>query len=118
MNKESDIKNFTRGGQIFLHNLRMLNQVMTKVGLLCITIFIISCILLTYYLTTEYQRYLCLQYFIAQFNVFVSATAKQNFINPTGEVSKVFSQQIIHAAFIQTALQETGRAVFKAIIIS
>src|SRR5579862_943072 len=103
--KESDIKNFTRGGQIFLHNFRMLNQIMVKVGIFCLFLFIISSIVLTYYFTTEYQRYLCAQYFIAQFYVLVSESAKQAFVNPDGEIAKVFSQQIIHADFIQHALQ-------------
>lgn len=116
--KESDIKNFTRGGQIFLHNFRMLNQVMKKVGLICLFLFVISSIGLTYYFTTEYQRYLCIQYFIAQFYSLVSNSVKQKFINPNGEIAKVFSQQIIHAAFIQDALQEMGKAIIKAVVIS
>lgn len=116
--KESDIKNFTRGGQIFLHNFRMLNQIMMKVGVFCLFLFIISSIVLTYYFTTEYQRYLCVQYFIAQFYVLVSESAKQAFVNPDGEIAKVFSQQIIHADFIQHALQGMGKAIIKAVVIS
>ena len=116
--RESDIKNFTRGGQIFLHNFRMLNQILYKVGLFCLCLFIITSFGLTYYFTNEYQRYLCLQYFLAQFNYFISISSKQDFINPSGEVTKVFSQQILHASFIHSALQEMIKAVVKAVTIS
>lgn len=116
--QESDIKHFTRGGQIFLHNIRMLNQVISKVGLICLVLFLISSVLLSWYFSTEYERYLCIQYFIARFNVLVTATTKQDFINPNGAITKVFSDQIVHAQFIQAALQEMIAAVVKAIIIS
>lgn len=115
---ESDIKNFTRGGQIFLHNFRMFSQIMKKVGGFSLLIFVISSIGFTYYFTTDYQRYVCWQYAIAQFNMLVSVSAKQNFINPNGEVTNVFSQQIIHALFVQTAFQEMLKAVTKSVLIS
>lgn len=117
-NQESDIKHFTRGGQIFLHNIRMLNQVISKVGLICLFLFVVSSVLLTWYFSTEYQRYLCLQYFTARFNLLVADAAKQNFINPNGAITKVFSEQIVHAQFVQAALQEMITAVVKALTIS
>jgi len=116
-NNESDIKSFVRGGQIFLHNLRMLNQVMKKVGMLCLVLFVTSTVLYVYLNTTEYQRYLCLQYFTAKFYLLISSTAKQSFINPTGDVTKVFSSQIIHASFIQATLQEIVSVIIKGVIL-
>ncbi len=115
---ESDIKHFTRGGQIFLHNLRMLNQVLSKVGSVSLIVFIGTSVFFTYYFSSEYQRYLCWQYLIAHFNVLVSATAKQNFINPNGEITKVLSEQIVKAPFILTAWNDMIIVFLKALLIS
>lgn len=117
-NNESAIKHFTRGGQTFLHNLRMFNQIVGKVGLISFIAFTISILILMYKFTSEYQRYLCNQYVVAHFNFFIKQTAKQNFINPDGQITRVFSQQILQAGFIQDAWQEMVRSFFKAILIS
>jgi len=114
---ESDIKHFVRGGQIFLHNLRMLNQVIKKVGFLCILLFIITSSLFFYFNTTEYERYLCLQYLIAKCYVLISTKAKQSFMNPTGHVIQVLSSQILQAEFIQNTLHEIVIVIVKAIMV-
>lgn len=40
MNKDSSIKNYTRGGQITLHNIRMFIQITNKVALVLVIVFI------------------------------------------------------------------------------
>jgi len=50
----SDLKNYTRGGQIMLHNVRMFMQITNKVALVGAGIFIIFFILLAWLFTTPY----------------------------------------------------------------
>jgi len=118
MDSESSIKDFTRGGQIFLHNLRMVNQIMNRLMLACLGFFIVSTIVLTYLLTTEYQLYLMYQYFVAKFYVLIKESAKQIFVNPNGHTIQVYSSQIIHADFVQHALQAVFHAIVKASVNS
>ena len=117
-NKENSIKDFTRGGQTFLHNLRMTNQIMKIVGSISLGIFIIATISLTYYLTNEYERYLCYQYCLAKFYLLASNTAKQSFINPNGQAVAAFSKHIVNSPFISDALNQVLNAFYKAMAIS
>src|SRR5579872_7221471 len=114
---ESDIKHFVRGGQIFLHNLRMLNQVIKKVGFLSILLFIITSSLFFYFNTTEYERYLCLQYLIAKCYVLINVKAKQSFINPDGKMIQVLSSQILQAQFIEITLNNMISVIVKALMV-
>jgi type IV conjugative transfer system coupling protein TraD len=118
MESESSIKNFTRGGQIFLHNMRMVNQIMNRLTIFCIVFFVILIIAFTYLMTTEYQLYLAFQYVVAKCYVLIKESAKQVFINPNGQTVNVYSHQIIQSEFVQRALQTVFQAIIKAIIIS
>jgi len=62
MNQSSDIKNYTRGGQITLHNLRMFIQITNKVTLMAFIIFLICFIAVAWFFTTDYEWYIANQY--------------------------------------------------------
>ena len=114
MNSESSIKNFTRGGQTFLHNFRMVNQIINRVAIFCFVFFVLATLSLGYLFTTEYQRYLMEQWGWANVLVLFNDTAKQEFINPNGSFVKVFSKQILNATFVNQAIQDVSRAGIKA----
>lgn len=118
MSSESSIKNFTRGGQTFLHNFRMVNQIINRVAIFCFMIFILISIGISYFLTTEYQRYLIWQWCLANILKLFNENAFQNFINPDGSIVKVLSKQILNANFIHHALQDVSQIGIKAIIMS
>jgi len=118
MNSDSAIKNFTRGGQVLLHNLRMINQIASRVGLLCLIFFILLSIGFSWIFTSTYEQYLTYQYCLAKFNSSISDYAKQAFINPSGLVADVYSKQILTAEFIQHALIKVIHAVEKSIFVS
>lgn len=118
MKSNSSIKNFTRGGQTLLHNFRMVNQIVNRVAIICFMLFIIISLSIAFILTTAYQRYLILQWTIAQILHFFNHKALQEFINPDGSVFKVLSEQIIHADFIYHALKEISRICIESILIS
>jgi len=116
MDSESSIKNFTRGGQTFLHNFRMVNQIINRVAIVCFVFFILISLGLSYLLTTDYQRYLLEQWVWANASILFNDTAKQEFINPDGSIVKVFSKQILNATFIHEAIKEVSRIGIKVII--
>jgi len=72
---DSNIRYFTRGGQILLHNLRMINQVLKYVVLICLVVFIMSNIGYVYLKTNSYERYLTQQWLWAKVDVFFDEKA-------------------------------------------
>lgn len=58
----SPVGDLTRGGQITIHFLRMIGQVLQKFGLAAVTLYSVSTFGLWYSQTTDYERYLGLRY--------------------------------------------------------
>ena len=61
-NKASDIKNYTRGGQITLHNIRMFIQIINKVVLISAILFLLVTGLMAWMTISEYERYVSQEY--------------------------------------------------------
>ncbi|CAN5419924.1 type IV conjugative transfer system coupling protein TraD [soil metagenome] len=99
------IKNTTRGGQIFLHNFRMITQVLNKVLLWTLPMWLlISCCWLACTTTPE-QRYTVQQWAEAKsFAFFDSEHHHQLFTFPTGRIVNVEAKQIINAPFVKKTL--------------
>lgn len=118
MSENSSIKNFTRGGQTFLHNFRMINQILNRVVIFCFVIFIMLILLISYYFTTDYQIYLAWQFVVAKALMLIDDNSRQVFINPSGNPVTVLSKQIINSTFVQYAIQSISKALIKGILIS
>jgi type IV conjugative transfer system coupling protein TraD len=118
MTSESSIRNFTRGGQTFLHNFRMIHQIFNRVFIICILICLSLTIELTYYFSTDYQLYLVWQLISAKTLILFDDSSTQAFINPNGQTTTVLSSQIIKSSFINTAMQEVCNAILKAVLVS
>ncbi len=58
----SSVGDFTRGGQVTIHFLRMIGQVIQKFGLAAVMLYSIVTFGLWHYSTTEYERYLGVRY--------------------------------------------------------
>ncbi|HGK6639219.1 TPA: type IV conjugative transfer system coupling protein TraD [Legionella pneumophila] len=93
-------KLFIRGGQLFLHNVRMLTQVGKQVTL-AMLIIAVGMVIVTFYLnTTKYQRYIGKEWVKAHALIIVQNRAKQTVQMPTGESYPVYSDQIIKAPMV------------------
>lgn len=93
-------KLFIRGGQIFLHNVRMLTQVGKQVTL-AMSIIAMGMVVITFYInTTEYQRYIGKEWVKAHALLLVQNRSKQIVQMPTGESYPVYSEQIIKAPMV------------------
>ena len=111
---DTSIKHFTRGGQTFLHNFRMVNQIVSRVTIFCFMIFIIATLGLEYLLTTDYQRYVIVQWISAHLIVFFRDNATQLFINADGETIKVYSKNLIDSILAHQVIRDAAKASVKA----
>lgn len=111
---DASIKHFTRGGQTFLHNFRMINQIFSRVIIACFVIFILTTLGLTYFLTTEYQRYLLEQWLWAQIMVFFHHEATQLLLNADGETIKVISKNFIDSIMAHQVIHDVAKISVKA----
>lgn len=117
MSQPNDLKNFTRGGQITLHNLRMFTQIMDKVVLISGFIFLFITILTTWNLTTEYERYVFSEYLWAKTLPIIDNQATTQFIQPNGTVTTVKLVDITKSELVNNIVRNTSRKIILSIIL-
>lgn len=110
----SAIKYFTRGGQTFLHNFRMIVQIISRVFLFIFLLFVALTALFFFQSTTDHQRYLGFQWSNAHFTLLINENGTQSFKNLNGKTVSVASKQVMQAPFIRQGVQ----ALWTAFIIS
>jgi type IV conjugative transfer system coupling protein TraD len=102
---ETTLKNVTRGGQILLHNLRMIGQVVKKVLLWLLPVGCLASVLWFFWTTEPYTRYLGEQWLWAKCALFLgNAHHTQAFLFPDGHVMAVFPQSLINSPVIQETI--------------
>ncbi|MFT3741094.1 MAG: type IV conjugative transfer system coupling protein TraD [Gammaproteobacteria bacterium] len=110
MSKEL-FKNTTRGGQVILHDLRMLCQVLWKTFLWALPIFLIASWLCFFRLTNLETKSVGEQWVNAKINQFFNGKHHTlKYTTPDGQIIKVYPQQITTASFVQNALTELKAA--------
>lgn len=110
------IRNFTRGGQILLHNFRMIKQIFDRVLAFCAILFLCAAIALIWLRTTEYQRYLVGQWGYAKIFYLIDKKSKQKVIDISGKKVEVYSKQIIEAPLITSTLKYIGRVIITSML--
>ncbi len=113
---DPSIKHFTRGGQTFLHNFRMINQIVSRVTIFCFIIFIITTLGLDSLLITAYQRYVVEQWVLAHVIAFFRHDATQLFITAKDETIKVVSKNLINSILAHQVLREVAAESIKAMM--
>ena len=120
--RHSSLKNFTRGGQIILHNIRMFIQIMHKVSYVIVIVFFLIAGSMAVALTTEYERYVLGEYFWATVVPFFNDKATTAFLQPNGVKSVIpytaIQQAPLLKAFVQQATHQIMTAVVSGIIAS
>jgi type IV conjugative transfer system coupling protein TraD len=115
---QNPTKLFIRGGQLFLHNVRMFTQVGKKVAvamLLAQAILVGSFFMLN---TSAYQRYLGFVYVKAELTLLIDYKAKLAVIMPTGEAYSLFCERIVNASMINKNNQELLEGLLVSLIES
>lgn len=110
----NELKDFTRGGQITLHNIRMYLQIVDKVLWICGGIFIVVLISSLLLLTSPYQRYVCSEYMWSIVALFLNPTATDVFIQPSGVKVIVKYSDIAHAPLVKEVVSD----VYYRLVIS
>ena len=110
-NQSTDAKHFTRGGQITLHNLRMYAQIMDKVVLLAVLVFLLTTGGMTWILTSAYERYVCGQYVWGITLPIFDQHASTQFIQPNGEKMTVRYKDLAHANLVKEVVSQVSRKI-------
>ena len=110
--RDSSMKNFTRGGQTLIHNFRMMQQIVERVTLACLVVFVFILGLGAYFYTLPYERYLAYQWVYAKFWVIVNSQFKQTIIDPNGNAVNVMSQQVIDSRLVHLAILDIKNKLF------
>ena len=94
-NQDKNIKNFTRGGQITLHNFRMFLQIMDKICWIAAGVFLIVTLSISFIQISDYERYVLAEYTWSNVTPILSPGAKTEFIQPNG-IEKVLLSIVIY----------------------
>lgn len=103
--RKEPIKNTTRGGQVILHNLRMISQVIQKVIFWLLPVGLVVMAGWFYLTTSVDNRLIGRQWLAAEFHLFFNnGNYRQPFMFPDGRVIAAPVSQIISAPFVQAAI--------------
>lgn len=116
MNQSTDVKNFTRGGQITLHNIRMFFQIMDKVTWIAATIFIIVTLSVGWMMTTEYERYVVGEFLWSTTMPILNPTASTSFIQPNAAVTTVKYSDINEAPLVKEIVRNSCLKLIRSIL--
>jgi type IV conjugative transfer system coupling protein TraD len=117
MIKSSDTKNFTRGGQITLHNIRMFFQIMDKVTWISIGIFLIATFCISWTVVTSYEGYVFSEYMCSAVMPILDSSATTDFTQPNGSVTSVKYTDINESAMVKEIVRIVGIKLLRAIMI-
>lgn len=114
--KKERLKQITRGGQVILHNLRMITQVFQKAALWLLPAGILAAIGWFYLSTGKDSRLIGQQWLWAEFHLFFNSSHfRQIFVFSSGQKMMTTVGQIISAPFVQQAVLELQNAIHRSL---
>ncbi len=113
---EESVKNFTRGGQTFLHSFRMLSQIFDRVLSACFFIFFGVLGVCLYFSIQKYEWYLVGQWLFAHLISPINPDATQQMMEPDGTIIQVTVSEIINSVLIHSVLEHIKMVVAKAVL--
>jgi type IV conjugative transfer system coupling protein TraD len=116
MTKSTDVKNFTRGGQITLHNIRMFFQIMDKVTWISAAVFLAVTLSVGWNVTTAYERYVFNEYLWSAAMPMLNPTATTQFIQPNGSVMTAKYSDINDAPLVKEIIRNTCIKLIRSIL--
>ncbi len=117
MTQATDIKNFTRGGQITLHNIRMFFQVMDKVTWISAAVFLGVTLSIGRIVTTDYERYVLSEYVWSSIMPILNPTSTTQFIQPNGATTTVNYSDIYDAPLVKEIVQHSCMKLIRSIFV-
>lgn len=113
MREEPNFKHYTRGGQISFHNLRMWDQITKTLSLLCLFLWLILTVVVTFTMTSLEKLQHALMYYYAQFlNV---AGQRHTFEVPFhGKIYRQSIDALLHTPYFAANAKVVGDALGKS----
>lgn len=112
MIKHPPTKLFIRGGQTFLHNVRMFTQVAKKVTLSLFLFIPVFFCLLFYCQTNSYQRHILTEYFRAEGLLLIESRPKQTIRMENGNLVSVYSADFARSTLVLNILNKSKKQAF------
>jgi type IV conjugative transfer system coupling protein TraD len=114
--KRHSIKNTTRGGQVILHNLRMIAQVLQKVALWLLPIGLLAAVGWFFLITNPDDQWIGRQWLSAELKLWIhNSHFQQTFVFSSGQTMKVTVGQIISAPFVQKTVIQLQAAAYASV---
>lgn len=117
MKNESSIRNYTRGGQITLHNIRMFIQITQKVCLATAIVFLIVTSIASWLTISEYEWYVSGEYAWSTFIPIFNESASTKFIEPNGEKITVKYSDVKEAPLVKQVIKNVSLKLVRAMLI-
>lgn len=113
MIKKERLKQMTRGGQVILHNLRMIAQVLQKVAVWLLPVGLLAAVGWFFLITNPDDLSISRQWLSAELNCWVNNSHfQQTFVFPSGQTMTATVGQIVSAPFVQKSVSRLqGAAV-------
>lgn len=116
--KPSEFKDFTRGGQITLHNIRMYLQIIDKVLWIMLFVFVMALITSLYFIITPYQLYVSGEYIWSLVALLINPEVTDKFIQPNGAHTLVKVHDIVHSPLVKQIVSDAYYRLVVATIFS
>jgi type IV conjugative transfer system coupling protein TraD len=110
----SDVKNYTRGGQITLHNIRMFLQITNKVILVAAVIFLLISGLTHYTTLSDYEGYVLSEYLWGQTLPLLNNNASTDFIKPNGNKVRAKYADILESPLVKREMHLISLKILRA----
>jgi len=113
---QTPTRNFIRGGQVLLHNYRMVKQLFDRALVFALMIFLVVTIGLSYYKLSKWHRFAIMHWSTAHVFTFFDNNAKQKMILPdiysnTNKIKIVPSADVLRDLRIKIAVKEIGDVI-------
>ncbi|MHB1948311.1 MAG: type IV conjugative transfer system coupling protein TraD [Gammaproteobacteria bacterium] len=115
--QDKNIKNFTRGGQVTLHNIRMFLQIMDKVSWIAAGVFLIVTLSISFIQISDYERYVLGEYTWSNVTPILNPGAKTEFIQPNGIKNLVKYSDIQASPLMKEIIRQTCVKLIRALLI-
>ncbi len=114
--KKKFIKNTTRGGQVILHNLRMIGQVLQKVIWWLLPVGLLVAVGWFWLATDAESRLIGQQWLSAEFHLFFNGSHfRQRFMFSSGQSTVATAGQIVSLPFVQEAVMHLDEAARRSL---
>ena len=113
---QTSTRNFIRGGQVLLHNFRMIKQLFDRALIFSLVVFLVVTIGLSYYRLNGWHRFAAMHWCTAHVFTIFDSNATQKMILPSNysnaiEKKIVLSSDVLKDPQIKKAIQEIGTIV-------